>query len=351
MRNSVFVIIVIFLLGATGFAGDAAEYHRRVETARIITAELTSDLVLGRRSESGSDFDALKIVQIRTILPASEIIETDHGEIEISNRWLHSRLDEFVTDPTFITRGAILSDIEERLAAISWKITEAEIAAKSDRSKTEDKQKLDEILAREDFRGTTQQDRSAVQWFIDQILEFFDRLLSGVQPAVSRTPSSMPYADGIRVVILLVLIGLIGFGLYKFAPFIFRLKRGRKSGDADARIILGERIGPEATTADLLSEAETLANSGDLRGAIRKGYIALLLALNDSGLIRLAAHKTNRDYLRDLRGEGELQQLMNNLTLSFERHWYGLQPAEKSAFEEFRRSFSAFAKHPGKKGN
>lgn len=350
MRKSVLAAAAIFLFAADAFSDTPAEYRIRIELARELTVELIADLVEGRTTESGADFDAEKVVRIRKLLPASETIRTENGEIEVSNKWLHSRLDEFVTESAFMTRGSILSAIEERLSAISWKITESEAAAKSDQSKTEEKQKLDEILAREEFRGANKQDQSLVQRLIDWILDLIDRIFSGVQPDISRKPSMMPMADGIRVVILLILIGIIGFALYKFAPIIFPKSWMKKAGEGEDRVILGERIGSEATAADLLSEAESLANSGDLRGAIRKGYIALLLAMNDAGMIGLASHKTNRDYLRDLRGRGELQNMMNALTLSFERHWYGLQPAEKNAWEEFRQRFSAMAKQAGEKG-
>lgn len=349
MRNSVFAAAAIFLSAGAVSPSTPAEYRERIELGRELTVELIADLVEGRTTESGADFDAEKVVRIRKLLPASEIIRTENGEIEVSNKWLHSRLDEFVTESTFMTRGSLLSDIEERLAAISWKITQTETAAKSGQSKTEERQKLDEILAREEFRGSNQKDQSLVQRLIDWVLDLIDRIFSGVRPDVSQKPSVMPMADGIRAVLLLILIGIIGFALYKFSPFIFPKRWRKKAGEGEDRVILGERIGAEATAADLLAEAESLANLGDLRGAIRKAYIALLLALNDAGLIRLASHKTNRDYLRDLRGRGDLQNMMNALTLSFERHWYGLQPAEKNAWEEFRLCFSAIAKQAGAK--
>jgi hypothetical protein len=47
------------------------------------------------------------------------------------------------------------------------------------------------------------------------------------------------------------------------------------------RVILGERISAEETAQILFAEAEHLARQGNLRGAIRKGYIALLCDLSD----------------------------------------------------------------------
>jgi hypothetical protein len=105
------------------------------------------------------------------------------------------------------------------------------------------------------------------------------------------------------------------------------------------KVILGERLGANVTPADLLSEAESLAKKGDLRAAIRKGYIAFLCELGDRRLIRLEQNKTNRDYLRNVRDRQQLYANMKLLTDSFERHWYGLSPATETDWAEFRSRY------------
>ena len=77
----------------------------------------------------------------------------------------------------------------------------------------------------------------------------------------------------------------------------------------------------------------------NLRGAIRKGYIALLCELSDRKLIGLARHKTNRDYLRDVRKRADLFENMNGMTLNFERNWYGLRPTDAQDWEDFKSSY------------
>ena len=86
-------------------------------------------------------------------------------------------------------------------------------------------------------------------------------------------------------------------------------------------------------------DAERLALSGDLRGAIRKAYVALLCELGDRGVVRLAQHQTNRDYLNALRraaGRPGLYAEMLPLTFDFEVHWYGLRDATASDWESFK---------------
>ena len=53
-------------------------------------------------------------------------------------------------------------------------------------------------------------------------------------------------------------------------------------------------------------------------------------------MIGLARHKTNRDYLRDVRKDRSLFVNMTGLTGSFERNWYGLRPSETQDWEDFR---------------
>jgi hypothetical protein len=87
----------------------------------------------------------------------------------------------------------------------------------------------------------------------------------------------------------------------------------------------------------LFGEAERLAREGRLRDAIRKGYIAALCELSDRNIVRLARHKTNRDYLLDVRKTREgLFENMTGLTGSYERNWYGLRTSELTDWEDFR---------------
>ena len=131
---------------------------------------------------------------------------------------------------------------------------------------------------------------------------------------------------------------MLGFVLYKLLPlFAPRFRRIVREG-REERVILGEKIGEDQSADDLFGEAERLAREGDVRGAIRKGYVALLCELSDRKLIGLARHKTNRDYLRDVRSRREIYERMNGLTGKFERHWYGGQTARPDDWEEFRQN-------------
>jgi hypothetical protein len=133
--------------------------------------------------------------------------------------------------------------------------------------------------------------------------------------------------------------GGIGFVIWKFVPMLRRKDASLKLEKRGARVVLGEKLEPGQTPADLLNEAEALARRGELRAAIRKGYIALLCELGDRKVLTLAQHKTNHDYLRAVREKRPLLNEMQKLTASFENHWYGFAPATPHDWTAFRSGY------------
>ena len=118
----------------------------------------------------------------------------------------------------------------------------------------------------------------------------------------------------------------------------------------EPRIVLGERLEPDQTASDLLEQAEALARTGDLRGAIRKAYIALLCELGDRKVIVLAQHKTNRDYLLAVRNRRALYEPLRKLTASFEIHWYGFVAPAPTDWEAFRLGVRAAGSSEANRG-
>ena len=89
----------------------------------------------------------------------------------------------------------------------------------------------------------------------------------------------------------------------------------------------------EDVTADQLPEdgwmkmAREFMDRGELRLALRAAYLAGLAHLGQRELIRLARHKSNRDYDRELRrrarGNEPLLAAFDDNLNAFERSWYG----------------------------
>ena len=153
-------------------------------------------------------------------------------------------------------------------------------------------------------------------------------------------PGQMGWLSFIALIVVFGLAaGALGYAIWKLVPFFERRRTRLKLEKREARVILGERLAPEQTAADLMNEAEALARRGELRAAIRKAYIAVLCELGDRKVITLSQHKTNRDYLRALREKRTLLGEMQKLTNSFENHWYGFQQATPDDWTSFRSGY------------
>jgi hypothetical protein len=140
--------------------------------------------------------------------------------------------------------------------------------------------------------------------------------------------------------IIVLAIGVLGFVAKLFLPRVVSYRRPKKKRKEKARIVLGETLEPDQSARDLLTEAEALARRGELRAAIRRAYIALLVELGERKILSLAQHKTNRDYLRAMRELEPLYRNVKQLTDSFELHWYGLAQADETDWLQFRSAYN-----------
>lgn len=333
------ILIAIVMLSATVLGADVADYKRRVDSARTGVGDLIDNVAQIEAGETPAVSNEEITAEILKLLPTSEKIEGPGGSVDTSNQWLKSALENAANEPDTAKRAVMLTEAKERLAALSVKLEGIRNPAAGDRSKDEDKRKLAEILNRSEYQKPAEKQETLVEKWMRQFREW----LASWFPSINPQPSTFGGFGSLGVILQYVLIAgivvLLGFVVYKLLPlFAPRFRRGAKKEKTD-RVILGEKIGRDQSPEDLFGEAERLAREGNLRGAIRKGYIALLCELSDRKVIGLAQHKTNRDYLRDVRSRRELHDEMRGLTGSFEAHWYGFKEAERGDWDEFRRRY------------
>ncbi|HQU92487.1 MAG TPA: DUF4129 domain-containing protein [Pyrinomonadaceae bacterium] len=318
-------------------AAEVVDYQKRVHAARAEIQDLLANVAAEEEGEEPNPPNAEVFAGVRKNLPASEKLVTPNGEIETNNQWLIDRLKAAEEQTDLTKRAEILNEIDERLAGISAELDKLQAAQAADRSKDEDKRKLSEILSRPEYQKPEVKppEESLMSRLLRQFFEWLESILPkfgmGTAPDLSGAVSVTQY-----ILIGLILL-LLGFLAYKLVPLFVPRFRRKAKGEKEDRVILGETIADDVSASDLFGDAERLAREGDLRGAIRKGYVALLCEMSDRKLIGLARHKTNRDYLRDVRSRREIYNEMNGLTGSFERHWYGSQDARREDWEEFRR--------------
>lgn len=274
---------------------------------------------------------------VREALPEKQPVQASDEVCEVDNSWLHSALEEFKT-LTPEKRSTRLEQIVDRLKALEQRVAYQRRPPTENDSKVYTKGKLESILARPEY-ATQERGPNA----LTRLIQDFMRWISQFFPApIKSTPGRSNWVSVVAQVIVVIVALLVVLYVVRILLKRFGGKRRKRAPKKrKARIVLGEQLKPEDTSTDLLTEAEALARQGELRAAIRKAYIALLVELGDRKLITLAQHKTNRDYLNSVRTNSALHSNMRGLTDSFERHWYGFDEATENDWVNFRSRYQA----------
>ncbi len=331
------LLLAVLICAKGASAATTADYHQRVREA----ASALERLKLTYDGEDSSQRDrriTSTIQRVRAELPAQELVTANGISVQVDNGWLDVALREYQKiDDSDPRRAEALAEITERLQALDERLAELESRkAATGTNKDENKARLAEILRRPEYNKKAEEGSA-----LGRLLERFLRWLSSLFPRMQPLPSGPAAAFGriAQVFVIALAIAIIAYVVWKFAPRLFGRRRTKKRGRPEARIVLGERLEPDQTAADLMANAEGLARKGDLRGAIRKAYIALLCELGDRKIIGLAPHKTNRDYVQAVRERPSLYDSMRHLTNSFEIHWYGFVPATSDDWTNFRAGY------------
>jgi hypothetical protein len=340
---SCFALSLFTLLAAAGRVDGTtlANYRERVANAataleRLKLSYAEQDLSLRQQSIAAT------VAQVRANLPAKEAVVSNGERVEVDNAWLQDALRDYEkTDWADQRTAEALARIAERLRALEARLIEVETGKPADMaSKDDNKARLAEILRRPEFNQKADEGSALERlWirFINWLVGLLQRLFPQAKPIQPGTAQAL--SNIAQILVVVVALAVIAFVAWKLLPGYLRDRPKKKAKKREARIVLGERLEPDQTAADLFAEAESLAHSGDLRAAIRKAYIALLCELGDRKLISLAQHKTNRDYLNAVRDKTHLYGSMRPLTVSFENHWYGFVPVGESDWHTFRHGY------------
>ncbi len=331
----VFVVSLSLFSVSSILAIPRNEYHQHVRQA-VTALDTLAQSDETESPDSYHDRDVATLQTVRNLLPLTETVESDGGSISVDNNWLHQDLDKYAADKT-TARYDSLRRITERLKAIDERITDLEKPAGTKGDKEERARKLAEIMQRPEYARKEKPQANAFNRIIDRILEWIKSWFPKPKPM---SPGNFGFISRIaQWLVIVVALVVIAFVLKTFLPRLFRGGRQKKKGKEKARIVLGETLEPDKSAIDLLTEAEALARRGELRAAIRRAYIALLVELGDRKIISLAQYKTNRDYLRAVREIEPLYGNVKQLTDSFERHWYGLAQASETDWRAFRAGY------------
>lgn len=328
-------------------AADLADYQERVHASLMAL-----DTLAAIDEEESEEAYAAKVSgaigEVRRLLPARERVEWREEAFEVDNRWLHESLNSYERMPVEETekRRDLLARTTERLGAIGNRLdeinplirrsTQQQSAKQNAQNTRAARERLEAILRREGYaRDDAAQKKSALARYAERFREWMRNVVPKPEPIRANKNPRVSFAAEIFVYGLS--LAVIVFVLWRYGGRLW--PRGRLGGLKlkRPRVVLGEHLAADETPADLFDAAEQLARSGNLRGAIRKAYIALLVELGERKILRLAQHRTNRDYLQALRRErAPLYKEIEPLTNNFERHWYGRAAAEASDWTDFR---------------
>ncbi len=151
--------------------------------------------------------------------------------------------------------------------------------------------------------------------------------------------------------LLLAAMSLVGAALALLLVRIVRKRRPRAPASAAPAPapevdLLADAVAADAREPDeWLALADEWIAKGDGRRAVRALYLAGLGALARGELVRLAPHKSNGDYCRELRrrpgAPPRLSPLFGSLAAEFDRVFYGTHEASAGALASFREDVRA----------
>lgn len=339
VTNSIYRVVVIAALlvfVSSVFAISTAEYRDQLSDS-IVDVDDALAVIAEMELQEATPADLTAAIEyLREGLEIPIKVQDGANQIEVNVGRFNADFERFDKEANLGEKAIILTGIKEQLAATIQRIDDLESAKADNRSKDEEKRKLNEILNREEFQKPKEKEESLIQRWIREFFEWLDKQVPQPREQPSERTGFPAFSVVLQVLIYGAVAALVIFLLYKFAPFVFERLGINAEKNKGERVIFGERIADDVSANDIFAEAEELAQRGEMRLAIRKGYIATLCELSDRKIIGLARHKTNRDYLRDVRRKKGLFENLGGLTNRFERHWYGFQHFGASDWDEFR---------------
>jgi len=336
-RKALCAFALVLLCSATLQAATVTQYRERLQSAVLVLKPLAAQ----EEAESGGDAAAMTaaFVKVRSLLPASESVEADARSMQVDNEWLHLALTDCEKTPAGPLRAEKISRIADRLEALGVRLNEfASAASTGVPGRDQNKARLDEILRRSEYQKKAAEGGALTRLW-QRLMRWLRSLLPESKPLTPSSTGAALITQLAQIFVVALALLVLAYVAWKLAPRFLRSRKAAKKSKREARIVLGETLDPDQSAGDLLADAESLARAGDLRAAIRKAYIALLCELGDRKIIRLAQHKTNRDYLSAVREIAPLHEEMGKLTRSFESHWYGFMPATETEWASFRDGY------------
>lgn len=143
------------------------------------------------------------------------------------------------------------------------------------------------------------------------------------------------------LIIFLLLVAILGFLIFRILGDVDMRKRTRSEAEEEEAFVNLDEIEEEKMVAQgvSLSLLDRAENAGQFDVAVRLLYIKLLKELQDAGLIKYRRDYSNRDYQKQLSGTEFLTDF-REVTVDYERYWYGKYTIEKLGYRLVQRKFN-----------
>jgi hypothetical protein len=165
----------------------------------------------------------------------------------------------------------------------------------------------------------------------ETVQEWVQKVLPDIEPESASSSSFLREADPLLLgLYLLCALGLSLAGIWIYRTW--RRRRRREKSTIEEVVVVPDLESEDVTADDLPADrwtdlAHDLLAKGEIRLALRALVLGALARLADDGYLKLARHKSNRDYLREIfqRGENldDVKTALNDNITTMEGVWYG----------------------------
>jgi hypothetical protein len=234
---------------------------------------------------------------------------------------------------------------------------EEELPAYQPRTETDIESTLDEIFSSPDYRRlgreepeTEEPDESDVPGWLERFFTWLNEWLSSRSSSSEEEGPDLqrPYLGWLRWVVygivIIVLTGILALIVKAIMERASREEPIETSQTAADDEIAATPPG-EYPSREYLERAQTLAQAGDYKAAIRQLLLGTMSWIERHDLIRYRRGLSNRDYLRAVRSRPPLVDPLSRIVLHFERITFGRREASEQGFQEclqhFRKAFEA----------
>lgn len=124
------------------------------------------------------------------------------------------------------------------------------------------------------------------------------------------------------------------FLIYLLSLWLKNILGGFLGGVATKRRLTPDGEFISATEAKV--QAETFAQGGNFREAVRRLYLAALLTLDERSLLHYDRSNTNREVLATLRNNPTLYNQLQPVVEIFDDVWYGIHEPDRAVFDRYK---------------